>query len=60
MCSFIFSPSRETLDIVLLNLTTTKYSVFGLDLQVGFLSFLQQNRQMFCYKRDREIENKIK
>jgi len=29
---------------VLLNLTATKYSVFWLDLQVGFLSFLQQNR----------------
>jgi hypothetical protein len=44
---------------VLLNLTTTKYSVFGLNLQVGFLSFLQQNRQMFCYKRDSEIEKKL-
>jgi len=45
---------------VLLNLTATKYSVFDLDLQVGFLSFLQQNRRMFCHERDSEIEKKLK
>jgi len=45
---------------VLLNLYTTKYSVFPYILQGGIFSFLHQIRQIFCHQRDGEIENKLK